>query len=95
MRFFSDKDRPVHMGPYPLERLSRQDQAEPGDVPPFQPLDFQRPETPDSIVNAMGEYQAMLDALDDIEDTAAFDQAMAEEGPNVPWEEIKADLGWA
>ena len=37
----------------------------------------------------------MLDALDDIEDTAAFDQAMAEEGPNVPWEEIKADLGWA
>ncbi len=65
MRFFSDKDRPVHMGPYPLERLSRQDQAEPGDVPPFQPLDFQRPETPDSIVNAMGEYQAMLDAIRD------------------------------
>jgi len=53
------------MGPYPLERLSRQDQAEPGDVPPFQPLDFQRPETPDSIVNAMGEYQAMLDAIRD------------------------------
>jgi len=48
-----------------------------------------------AVVISPSQYQAMLDALDDIEDTAAFDQAMAEEGPNVPWEEIKADLGWA
>ena len=25
MRFFSTKDRPFHMGPYPLERLKRTD----------------------------------------------------------------------
>jgi len=48
-----------------------------------------------AVVISPSQYQAMLDALDDIEDTAAFDQAMAEEGPNIPWEEIKADLGWA
>jgi len=23
-----------------------------------------------------------------------FDAAIAEEGPNIPWEEAKADLGW-
>jgi len=28
-------------------------------------------------------------------DIAAFDQAMQEEGENIPWEQVKADLGWA
>ena len=40
-------------------------------------------------------YERMLEALDDAEDVAAFDDAMAEEGPNVPWAQVKADLGWA
>ncbi|MEP1210023.1 MAG: reductive dehalogenase [Rhizobiaceae bacterium] len=65
MRFFTDKDRPVHMGPYPLERLSRRDAADLDQVPPFQQLSFRRPEAPQSIVNAMGEYQAMMDAIRD------------------------------
>ena len=30
----------------------------------------------------------------DAEDVAAFDAAMVEEGPNIPWEQVKADLGW-
>ena len=66
LRFFSDRDRPVHLGPYPLERLTRQD-ARPDHpaVPPMPALDFHRPDTPRSIVNAMGEYQAMLDAIRD------------------------------
>jgi antitoxin Phd len=29
-----------------------------------------------------------------VEDGAAFDAAMAEEGQNVPWEQVKSDLGW-
>ncbi len=36
-----------------------------GAVPTFQPLSFRRPEAPASIVNAMGEYQAMMDAIRD------------------------------
>jgi PHD/YefM family antitoxin component YafN of YafNO toxin-antitoxin module len=39
-------------------------------------------------------YQELLDALEEVEDIAAFDGAMAEEGPNIPWEQVKADLGW-
>lgn len=65
MRFFSDKDRPVHMGPYPLERLSRRDEADLSATPEFQQLSFRRGNAPESIVNAMGEYQAMMDAIRD------------------------------
>jgi reductive dehalogenase len=65
VRFFSDKKRAVHLGPYPLEKLTRLEQVSLSGVPAMRPLSFLRPETPESIVNAMDEYQAMLDALRD------------------------------
>ncbi|MEM0946950.1 MAG: 4Fe-4S double cluster binding domain-containing protein [Pseudomonadota bacterium] len=66
MRLFSDKTRPVHMGPYPLERLGRRaDVPDLTDVPPMPDLSFRRRAAPTSIVNAMAEYQAMLDAIRD------------------------------
>lgn len=34
-------------------------------IPAFQPLSFSRPHLPSSIVNAMGDYQAMMDAIRD------------------------------
>jgi antitoxin Phd len=40
------------------------------------------------------EYERLLDALEDAEDIDAFDEAMAEEGPNIPWAQVRADLGW-
>ncbi|MEZ5932958.1 MAG: 2Fe-2S iron-sulfur cluster-binding protein [Alphaproteobacteria bacterium] len=64
IRFFSDRKRPVHLGPYPLERLARAERMpDLASLPAMPPLSFHRPETPASIVNAMGEYQAMLDAI--------------------------------
>jgi antitoxin Phd len=39
-------------------------------------------------------YDRLSAALEDAEDVAAFDAAMAEEGPNIPWEQVKVDLGW-
>jgi reductive dehalogenase len=63
-RLFSDRRRPVHLGPYPLERLTRTDRLpDLGDVPAMRPIGFHRPDQPESIVNAMGDYQAMLDAI--------------------------------
>ena len=65
-RFFSTKDRPFHLGPYPMERLKRRDgPAELGAVPPSATLDFHALDTPHSLVNAMGEYQAMMDVIRD------------------------------
>ena len=65
MKLFSDRKRAVHEGPYPLDRLKRQPHAGLSGVPPFAPQSFRRDDHPESIVNAMGEYQAMLDAIRD------------------------------
>ncbi|MCB1339500.1 MAG: reductive dehalogenase [Pseudooceanicola sp.] len=64
-RLFSDRKRPVHMGPFPLERLARVASVPLEGVPGFVPVGFRRAEAPESIVNAMGEYQAMMDAIRD------------------------------
>jgi reductive dehalogenase len=65
-RFFSTKHRPFHMGPYPLERLKRsRDHVDLDAVPEMPKLDFRRLDTPHSLVNAMGEYQAMMDVIRD------------------------------
>ncbi len=66
LRFFSTKNRPAHLGPYPTERLARAaSMPDLGRIPDGRPLNFRRSATPASIVNAMGEYQAMLDAIRD------------------------------
>lgn len=66
MKLFSSKNRPVHLGPYPMERLRRID-AVPDltALPISNQLSFQRADAPQSIVNAMGEYQAMMDVIRD------------------------------
>ncbi len=65
IKFFSSKSRAVHLGPYPLERLVRAKLGDLTQVPKDAPLSFHRPQQPESIVNAMGEFQAMMDALRD------------------------------
>lgn len=66
MRLFSSKDRPLHLGPYPCEYLRRRDDMpNMGDVPKFKALSFDRSDDPVSIVNAMRDHQAMLDAIRD------------------------------
>ena len=47
-----------------------------------------------AVVVSPEQYERMLDALEDAEDVVAFDEAIAEEGPNIPWAQVKADLGW-
>ncbi len=39
-------------------------------------------------------YEVLVEALEELDDIQAFDAAMAEEGPNIPWDQVKADLGW-
>lgn len=48
-----------------------------------------------AVVISPERYEQMLEVLEEAEDIAAFDEAMAEEGPNIPWAQVKADLGWA
>lgn len=63
-KLFSYKDRPVHMGPYAVEKLATTNSTPDYDVlPAMQALRFQRPDTPLSIVNAMDKYQATMDTI--------------------------------
>ena len=64
-RLFSSRNRPIHLGEYPLHRLRRQD--DPADLSGCRTefLSFSRPEDPESVVNAMAEHQAMLDTIRD------------------------------
>lgn len=54
----------MHLGAFPLEKLARQDTVDLSNVPPMQEISF-RNSNPLSIVNAMRDYQAMLDATRD------------------------------
>ena len=63
---FSNRKRPFHLGPFPLERLKRAVAGpDMSRVPAMQAVSFDMPDAPQSLVNAMAEYQAMLDAIRD------------------------------
>lgn len=49
---------------------------------------------PAAVLVSPERYEALMAAWEEAEDVAAFDAAMAEEGPSIPWEQVKADLGW-
>jgi prevent-host-death family protein len=49
---------------------------------------------PAAVMVSLDRYEQLMAALEEAEDIAAFDAAMAEEGPNLPWEQVKVDLGW-
>lgn len=50
---------------------------------------------PAAVLISPERYAELLDALEESHDVSAFDAAMAEPGDDVPWEQVKADLGWA
>jgi antitoxin Phd len=55
---------------------------------------FERYGRPAAVLISPERYEVLMEALEDAEDVAAFDASMAEEGENIPWDQVKADLGW-
>jgi len=49
---------------------------------------------PVAVLLSTQRYDELLAAAEEDDDVRAFDAALAEEGPNIPWEQVKADLGW-
>ena len=47
-----------------------------------------------AVIVSPERFREMQEALEEVEDAAAFDAAMAEEGDNVSWDQARADLGW-
>jgi PHD/YefM family antitoxin component YafN of YafNO toxin-antitoxin module len=48
-----------------------------------------------AILISPEQYDEMLEALEESQDVAAFDIAFTETGANIPWEQVKRDLGWS
>lgn len=59
-----------------------------------EPVMVERRGRPAGVLVSPERYEELMAALEELDDIAAFDGAMAEEGPNIPWEQVKADLGW-
>lgn len=59
-----------------------------------EPVFLERYGRPAAVLISPERYAQLMTALEEAEDAAAFDAAMAEEGPNIPWDQAKADLGW-
>jgi prevent-host-death family protein len=49
---------------------------------------------PAAVLVSPARYDELMEALEDLQDVTAFDAAMAEEGEDLPWDQVKADLGW-
>jgi len=51
------------------------------------------------IILSLEEYEAMLDDLEMADDVRAYDEAKAEGGPTIPWEEVQRQIelekGWS
>jgi PHD/YefM family antitoxin component YafN of YafNO toxin-antitoxin module len=47
-----------------------------------------------AVIISPDQYDEMLEALEESQDVAAFDAAIAEVGDNIPWAQVKTDLGW-
>jgi antitoxin Phd len=65
------------------------------DVAQSEPVVLERYGRPAAVLVGMERYQQLVEAMEEAEDSAAFDAAMAEEGDNIPWDQVRADLGWS
>jgi antitoxin Phd len=39
-------------------------------------------------------YDELMDAWEELEDVAAYDEAVNDTDPRIPWAQVKIDLGW-
>lgn len=58
------------------------------------PVVLERYGKPAAVLISPERHEELLVALEELQDIRAFDEAMEEEGENIPWEQVKADLGW-
>lgn len=47
-----------------------------------------------AVVISPERYDELMDAWEELEDIAAFDEVIASDLPTIPWDVVKVDLGW-
>lgn len=58
------------------------------------PVAIEKHGEPEAVLIAPSLFERLLQTAEELDDIAAFDDAMSEEGDNIPWDIAKADLGW-
>lgn len=48
----------------------------------------------EAVIIAPELFDKFVEAAEELDDISGFDAAMAEEGENIPWDEVKSELGW-
>jgi antitoxin Phd len=46
-----------------------------------------------AVIVGAEQYRKLQEAWEEMEDIKAFDEALADSAPHIPWEEVKAELG--
>ena len=49
---------------------------------------------PAAVMVSPERYDELMNALEELEDVAAVDAALAEGGEPIPWDQVMKDLGW-
>lgn len=73
---------------------ARANLAEAVDTAQTEAVVIERHGVPAAVIVSPAQYELMLEAVENAEDLVAFDDAMAEDGDNIPWDQVRADLGW-
>lgn len=60
----------------------------------IEPVVLERHGRPAGVLVSPAMYERLVAALEEQEDVDAFDAAMNEGGDSIPWDRVKADLGW-
>ena len=46
-----------------------------------------------AVLISFEQYQGFLEAMEELDDIAAAEKSLRESGPNIPWDDVKKDLG--
>ena len=57
------------------------------------PVEIRRHGKPVAIMLSPEHHKRLEEAYEELEDIRAYDEAMADDSPLIPWEEVKRDLG--
>lgn len=60
----------------------------------IEPLIIERRGQNDVVVMSSQLFEQLIADSEEMEDIRLFDESMAEEGENIPWDQVLEDLGW-
>ena len=57
------------------------------------PVTISRHGKPVAVLINPSLFEKFVESIEELEDIAAFDEAMSDQDPTIPWEQVKKDLG--